>query len=228
MNPIHFTPKWQAIFSGGHIGLLALGPVDNTPHPTLLDSYKAELETRLRAQFSQLTRADLQQRPLLHTYKQYYRRFKKTYHVQLQLESVVFKGKSLPRVNPLVDACFAAELETRLLTASHDLDTLIWPVTIDAAAGTELLTRFNGRPKQIKANDMMMTDAKSVVCTIIYGQDQRTAVTAVTRNVLYVTYAPPGIPRDAVAHHQSVLLRNVQRVAPDVDVKANQIVTAVT
>jgi len=112
------------------------------------------------------------------------------------------------------------------LTASHDADKLAPPVTIDASTGRETLPMMNGERKQIKANDMMMTDAGGVVCTIIYGQDLRTPVTVDTRRVLYVTYAPAGITRTAVVTHHDTLLRNVRLFAPDAEVGHQAIITA--
>ncbi len=226
MEPIHFTPAWHATFAGGHVGLLLIGPVDNSPRPSPLDDHKRALEATLREKYGGLARADLQQLDALRAYKAYYRKFNKTYHVQLQLESVVHKGKSLPAVNPLVDACFAAELETHLLTASHDAARLVAPVTIDASTGREELPMLNGERKQILANDMIMADAQGLVCTILYGQDRRTPVTVDTSHVLYVTYAPAGVPRPAVAAHQATLLRNVRLFAPEAEVVSEEIVTA--
>jgi DNA/RNA-binding domain of Phe-tRNA-synthetase-like protein len=164
--------------------------------------------------------------PVLEAYRAYYRRFKKTYHVQLQLESVVFKDRSLPAVNPAVDACFAAELETGLLTASHDLGALQPPVGVDASRGEEELSLLTGGRKQIKAGDMMMRDAEGVVCTIIYGQDRRTAVTKATQRVLYVTYVPPGIAREIVAAHHAALARNVRLFAPAAETLIDVIMAA--
>ena len=43
-------------------------------------------------------------------YNACYKGFKKTYHVQLQLESVALKGRSIPRVAALMEAMFMAEL----------------------------------------------------------------------------------------------------------------------
>jgi DNA/RNA-binding domain of Phe-tRNA-synthetase-like protein len=73
---------------------------------------------------------------------------------------------------------------------------------------------------------MMMRDGQDVVCTIIYGQDQRTAVTRATRRVLYVTYAPAGISAEAVVRHHAVLLRNVRLVTTDAAVIHQDIITA--
>ncbi len=226
MLEISFTEAWHAHFVGGHVGLLLLGPVDNRRRPTPLDEMKRALAADLRRRYGGLTRADLQQLPVLAAYKRYYRQFNKTYHVQLQLESVVHKGKALPAVNPLVDTCFAAELETHLLTASHDADRLAPPIAVDASSGDETLHLLSGRRRTIKAHDMMMTDAQGVVCTIIYGQDRRTAVTEATRRVLYVTYAPAGIATEAVAAHHQRLGDHVRLLAPGATVLAERIVTA--
>lgn len=226
METVHFTDAWHETFAGGHVGILMMGLVDNGRRPTALDDHKLTLEAAMREKYSNLTRAELQELTVLKAYKTYYRKFNKTYHVQLQLESVVHKGKSLPAVNPLVDACFAAELETHLLTASHDFDRLVAPVTIDASTGREALLMMNGKPQQIKANDMMMTDGQGVVCTIIYGQDKRTPVTTATKRVVYVTYAPVGVEETAVVGHHEVLLRNVRFFAPEVEVLYARVETA--
>ncbi|OGA49985.1 MAG: hypothetical protein A3G25_00375 [Betaproteobacteria bacterium RIFCSPLOWO2_12_FULL_63_13] len=66
-------------------------------------------------------------------YDRYYKRFNKTYHVQLQVESIVLKGKSVPNVSPLVDANFVAEIETLVRTAGHDAAKLQGLISIDVS-----------------------------------------------------------------------------------------------
>ncbi|MCP5100695.1 MAG: hypothetical protein GY943_34535, partial [Chloroflexi bacterium] len=124
MIQIEVTDRWHNTFPGGHVGVLLMGNVDNAKRTTPLDAKKREVESRLREQFAGYSRADFLELPILKAYRTYYKKFNKTYHVQLQLESVVQKGKSLPNVSPLVDANFAAELETLVLTAGHDVDLL--------------------------------------------------------------------------------------------------------
>ena len=226
IEDVRFTKGWHGTFAGGHMGLLLVGPVDNARRGTGLDARKRVLATELREQYGEMTRPALQALPVLGAYRAYYRQFGNTYHVQLQLESVVHKGKALPAVNPAVDACFAAELETQMLTASHDADRLAAPLTVDVTTGEEVLQRLNGRQKQVKAGDMMMADAEGPICTILYGQNRRTAVTEATQRVLYVTYAPPGITRAQVAAQHRALLRNVALFAPEAKVAYREIVTA--
>ena len=69
-----------------------------------------------------MDRKSLRDLPVFAAYDAFYRSFKKTYHVQLQLESVVFKDKTIFSPSALVACMFMAELETGLLTAAHDLN----------------------------------------------------------------------------------------------------------
>ena len=210
------TQSWQQAYPGAHIGLLLVSGVDNTKRPTPLDEHKRQLAAALRQRYQDFDRPALHEISELNAYRSYYKRFGNTYHVQLQLESVVFGGKSLPSVSPLVDACFAAELDTLILTASHDADRLEAPVEIDIARGGEHIIQLSGAGKAVKIGDMLMRDAHSVVCTVLYGQDQRTAITPATRCALYVAYVPPGITREAVRSHMEQIKANIQLFSPQV------------
>ena len=171
----------------------------------------------LREKYAGFSRAELLELETLNAYRDYYRRFGNTYHVQLQLESVVHKGKPLPNVSPLVDANFTAELETLVLTAGHDADLLMLPLTLDATRGSEAFTALNGSVKTLKPGDMMMTDARGIVCTVIAGQDARTPISPATRRALYVAYAPAGVPVEAVKQQLESIRQNVLLFAPDAE-----------
>ena len=159
-------------------------------HPAL-DGRKAELESQLRARFRD--RAELKALDPIPAYTAYYKRFKKTYHVLLQLESVVLKGKPIPRVAALVEAMFMAELKNLMLTAGHDLDAIVTPLRIDVADGSERYVRMNGEEQVLKAGDMYIADAEGIVSCIIYGPDNRTRIRPETERVVFTVYAPPGI-----------------------------------
>jgi DNA/RNA-binding domain of Phe-tRNA-synthetase-like protein len=184
-----------------------------------LDKRKEELENQLRARFSVYDRAALKALPTIQAYNDYYKPYKKTYHVQLQLESVVFKGKSLPRVAALVEAMFVAELKNLLLTAGHDLEAVQMPVNIDVAEGSEHYIRLNGQEQELKQGDMMIADAQGVISCVLYGPDRRTRITPETRQVLFTVYAPPGIGEQAVYDHLQDIQANVLLVAPQADVE---------
>ena len=114
------TPEWKLAYPDAYAGVLVIRAVSNPPHHPGLEDRKAALEEQLRAQFSGQDRAALASHPVLQAYDAYYRHFKKTYHIQLQLESIVLKGKSIPSVAALVEAMFMAEMQDMLLTAVNE------------------------------------------------------------------------------------------------------------
>jgi len=217
---------WKATYPNAHAGVLVMRDVINPPHHVELEKRKAALEEELRARFAGWDRTALLSHPILQAYDAYYRQFKKTYHVQLQLESILFKGKSIPSVAALVEAMFMAEMNDLLLTAGHDLDSLHLPLTLDVAQGTESYTLLRGEPQTPKAGDMLIRDSEEIISSIIYGPDQRTQITAQTRNVIFTTYAPSGISEEAVANHLQEVQRNVERIAPNSTVELLKVFSA--
>jgi DNA/RNA-binding domain of Phe-tRNA-synthetase-like protein len=214
MLDITATPTWRATHPGATIGLLEISGTPNLPTSPALEDRKRVIETRLREQYAGFTRQDFLAIPVISAYDRYYTRFNKTYHVQLQLESIVLKGKNLPAVSPLVDANFMAETQTLLLSAGHDADRLSPPITIDTSQEGESITQMNGSRKEIRAGDMVMRDATDISCSILYGQDNRSPISAQTTRVLYVTYAPPGILPEQVEAHLDLIRENVRLFSP--------------
>src|SRR5690349_2152007 len=214
MVSISATGEWRAAHPGAIIGLLELSKTDNTLASSALNERKRETEARLRERYRGFTRQAFVSVPVMAAYAQYYRRFDKTYHVLLQLESIVAKGKSLPNVSPLVDANFMVELETLVLTAGHDADKLVAPVFIDVSRDGDELTQMDGTARAIRSGDMIMRDAQGVSCSILYGQDNRSPISRQTSHVLYVAYAPPGVPAETVEAHLRAIEEHVRLASP--------------
>lgn len=208
------SETWKSVFAGAHAGVLVIHNVPNPAYHANLARQKEALEEQLRSRFAGQARSDLETLPRLQAYGAYYKRFKKTYHVQLQLESIVFKGKSIPSVAALVEAMFMAEIKNMLLTAGHDLDVLQLPVVLDVSQGEESYTLLRGQSQLLKAGDMMMKDRGGIISSIVYGPDQRTQIQAGTQNVMFTVYAPYGITEQAVIEHLQDLDQYVRLVAP--------------
>jgi DNA/RNA-binding domain of Phe-tRNA-synthetase-like protein len=210
MLTITVTPEWKSVYPGAQIGILEIVGVDNTLGSELLEAKKRALESRLRARFAGYVRRDFLALPVMAAYERYYKHFDKTYHVLLQLESIILKGKNLPEVSPLVDANFAAELDTLVLTASHDVARLQSPLLIDVSRVGDEFIRMNGIPKQLPLGDMVMRDSQGVICTILYGQDNLSPITARTTHALYVAYAPPGVGVENVQAQLDAIEKNIR------------------
>lgn len=220
------SASWKAMYPQAAIGVLALDNVTNPASHAELDQQKVALESALREQFAGYSRQDLRALPSIEPYVAYYKRFKKSYHVLQQLESVAMKGKPIPRTAALVEAMFMAELKNQLLTAGHDLDVLQEPVGVTSAVGGEAYVGMGSRDIQTKAKDMMITDAAGIISSIIYGPDQRTRITPGTRRVLFTVYAPAGIQRELLTAHLHDLTAYVRIVNPQATIMEEMIIDA--
>ncbi|MCJ7814318.1 MAG: hypothetical protein MUP34_02735 [Candidatus Atribacteria bacterium] len=209
----------KKVYPEAFMGILVMKNVCNSKKHKELDKCALELENSLRKNFTGLDRADLKNREPLKTYDNYYKKFKKTYHVLLQLESIVFKNKSIPKVATLVEVMFMAELKNLLLTAGHDLDVLDLPIKLDVSSGGEKYVQLSGQEKELICDDMMVSDSKGIISSIIYGPDQRTQIKPDTQNVLFVVYAPPGIEKSKVSQHLQDIQNYIHIITPKSEIK---------
>jgi DNA/RNA-binding domain of Phe-tRNA-synthetase-like protein len=217
------TDSWKEAYPDAGAGVLIMHQVENPARHAALEARREALEAQLRSAYAGLDRVAIKGHPILQAYDAYYRRFKKTYHVQLQLESIAFKGKSIPSGAALVEAMFMAEVKNMLLTAGHDLDAVELPITLDVSTGNERYTLLQGSEQVLKAGDMMMVDCKGVISSILYGPDQRTQMRAETRNVVFTVYAPPGVTPEGVMRHLQEIEATVRLFSPNAHTEMLQV-----
>ena len=163
MLEITGTEAWKTEHAGGMIGLLEVSHVQYRNKALLLDKRKREIEAALVEQYGDMERQELIALPVMAAYRKYYKRFKKTYHVQLQVESITKKGKQLPNVSPLVDANFMAEVETFVLTAGHDIAKLKGKVLIAGHCAIEEVSPL--LIKQLKRKNVYLSGECNDLCS---------------------------------------------------------------
>ena len=196
------------------IGILAVREAPNCQdHPALKDACE-NLKDELIGSFGHLDRNGIRALPAFAAYDSFYRRFKKTYHVQLQLESVVFKGKTIQYPSALVGAMFMAELKTGLLTAAHDLEAVEVPLTAEIAQRGETYQRLSGDLGELKNGDLYIRDQEGILSSVIYGPDLRTKIGPGTNQAVFTTYGPPGITKKQVREELQILENYLQLFAP--------------
>lgn len=218
------SEAWRAAYPGAAAGFLAMDGVANPSNHPGLQRHMEAAQAALRSRFG--GDLDLGTVPEIQAYRAYYRRFDKTYHVELQLQSVVRKGKSMHRPGALVAAMFSAELKNLLLTAGHDLDRLEGPVTVDVSRGDERYVTLAGREQVLKPGDMCMRDAEGILSSVLYGPDRRTRLGPGTRRALFAVYAPAGVGADRVHSHLQDLADAARLVSPEAEVEALEVLSA--
>ena len=206
------TENWRRQYAGASMGLLVVENAQCLGRSEALEQQRRQVEKELREAFG--SKEELDASAVLAAYSQYYKQFKKTYHVRQQLESVIFKGKSIPSVTPLVEAMFMAELKNGLLAAGHDLEQVQGLLTLDAASADESYVLLNGKEQTLKAQDMFLRDEAEVLSSIIYGPDRRTCIGPETKRAVFTVYAPSGISREAVEQHLEDIYSYVRLAAP--------------
>ena len=220
------TDAWKSAYPGAHLGVLAMSEVANPREDAGLDERKRALEDELRVRWADGDRAAIRALPVIGAYDRYYKKFKKTYHVQLQLESVALKGRSIPRVAALVECMFVAELKNLLLTAGHDLDSIDGPLTLDIGNGDQRYELMGGNDQQTAEGDMTISDSRGVISSVVYGPDRRTRIESNTRRALFTVYAPEGVDERAVRTHLEDIRDNVLLVAPEARTEVLDVVGA--
>lgn len=216
---LQISKELKGAYTGGCIGEISFKNVKVDEAGMIsLKKVKEELSDSLRSKYKDYNRAALIQVEPVNSYVTYYKQFKKTYHVLLQLESIILKGKSISESNPLVMIMFMAELKNLILTAAHDLDRIALPVGVELSKGDEGYQLLNGMEKELPAGDMFMEDREGIISSIIYGPDNRTQISEKTNKVLYTIYAPPGIEESLINEHLNDINHYIQIAAPQAEI----------
>lgn len=210
---------WKSTYPNASVGVLVMRGVVNPERSAALDIRAEEVERNLRSQFAGADRAALRALPTIRAYTDYYRRFKKTYHVQLQLESVALKNRSIPEMPGLVKAMVIAELNSQLLTAGHDVAALDGQLVAGVAQGTEHYSLLNGGNQELKSGDMCIADRTATISSVIYGPDHRTRLQAETKHVCFAVYGVPGIAHAAIEVHLGDIRDAILLFAPEAQVE---------
>jgi DNA/RNA-binding domain of Phe-tRNA-synthetase-like protein len=211
---------------GASVGILAIEGVANPSHHAGLSRRADEIESELRSRFAGLSREQFRAVDPLPAYAGYYKRFGQRYHVAMQLESIVFKEKRIPRVASLVEAMFMAELRSLILTAGHDLGQLTLPIRLDVGTGAERYPMPGGGDTAVKPGDQYTADDAGVLSAVITGPADRARITSETTAVVFVCYAPAGVAPESVAAHLDEIRENVQIVIPDAVTRHRTVVTS--
>ncbi len=182
-------------------GIMITSSINNRYLNSKMETESRALENTIRKTHEGLDRKDLTSMEVMSGYCSYYKKFTKTYHVLLQLESIAFINKQIPQVSPIVQSMFMGELKNHFLTSVHDFSYVEKPLELGCSKGTEEFTSFNGEKKILKKDDLYIGDTKSIISAILYGMDETTKVTETTSSALFTVYVPFKTPREKIEEH---------------------------
>ena len=117
-------------------------------------------------------------------YFRFFRKFKKTYPVMQQFETVMFKGRPFPEEDPVTAVPFLLELTTFVLSGTHDIDRIDGPLTIFTPDAKLPFDGMRGDSTHTYPNDICGRDETGIIFSMIAGAPVsiRTAVMCSTRS----------------------------------------------
>ena len=180
--------------SGGYLsrypnlafGMTLISGCGNEVNPPGFDQYKRK---RLRSMRKRETLAQITGRIAL--YDRFFAGFGHPCPLTAHLRRTVHSG--FPRYNLMVDAHFMAEMCAGILVAVTDNDRFDGGLALDLARDGEPCGGMGGRELTTREGEIVLRDAKEIVCVLCQGADEKTRVMEETRNVLFYAYAVPGI-----------------------------------
>jgi len=150
------------------------------------DQYKRKLLRKMR---KRETLAEISQR--IQIYDGFFQSFGYECPLPQHLKRTIHSG--FPRYNLMVDAHFMAEMCAGILVAVTDYDRIEGKLTLGVARGGETSVGMGDRQFAIKEGEIVLKDERDIICVLCQGADEKTRVKDDTRNVLFYSYAVPGI-----------------------------------
>jgi len=215
---ITIDPKIYSRYPGFHCAWMTVTNAGQTADRPALDLLKGEGIRQLKKQHAGYERSSFIRTEPVCRYVQYYKSFGRTYPVLQQLESILLKDKGLPAVGALIEAMFLAEVQNLLLTAGHDRNCLQGKLNLQTADGTETYHGITGKEQQLTAGDLCISDECGILSSILGGPDQRTKITADTKDVLYFVYGVDGVTKEQLSRHLEMIAACLGTVIPEAQI----------
>ena len=148
-------------------------------------------------------------------YFRFFRKFKKTYPVMMQLESFLLKGRPFPDADAVTAIPFLVELETQVLSGTHDVDDVHGTVRLFVGTEKAPFAGMRGEEVHTYPGDFCARDDEGIIFSMIAGADARTCAKPGSRHVFYPVFGVAGQPEAEIDAVLDRLKACVRVIAPD-------------
>ena len=181
------------------------------------DAFRAMTEEHLQALKEHFTDYDRKAVFGENVYFRFFKKFKKTYPVLMQLESILLKGRPFPDANPITAIPFLVELETQHLLGTHDVEQVQGGVRLFAGTEKAPFPGMRGEEVHTYPGDFCARDDGGIIFSMIAGADDRTCVRESSTHVFYPVFGVAGQPASEITAVLDQLERDVKTLAPDAE-----------
>ena len=180
------APNYEAKYPGVAFGLTLISGCRPLSDSAGFDQYKRKLLRKMR---KRETLAEISER--IQMYDRFFQGFGYECPLPQHLKRTIHSG--FPKYNLMVDAHFMAEMCAGILVAVTDYDRIEGKLTLDVAQAGEASAGMGGRQFITQEGEIVLRDEKDIICVLCQGADEKTRVRDETSNVLFYSYAVPGI-----------------------------------
>ena len=180
------SSPYGKLYPGVAFGLTLIERCLQLTDAEAFDQYKRKL---LRTMRKRETLVHITQR--IETYDRFFQSFGYECPLPQHLKRTVNSG--FPKYNLMVDAHFMAEMCAGILVAVTDFSRIEGGLLLDVARDGETARGMGGRQFTAKSGEIVLRDEKDIICVLCQGADEKTKVSDATRDVLFYSYAVPGI-----------------------------------
>ncbi|MHB8111758.1 MAG: phenylalanine--tRNA ligase beta subunit-related protein [Syntrophorhabdaceae bacterium] len=180
------SSAYEAKYLGVPFGLTLISDCRRLGEGSEFDQYKRGLLRKMR---KRETLAGISAR--IDIYDRFFQSFGFECPLPAHLKRTILSG--FPRYNLMVDAHFMAEMCAGILVAVTDFNRIQGGLMLDVAREGEICTGMGGRQFILKEGEIVLRDEKDIICVLCQGADEKTKVRDDTRNVLFYSFAVPGI-----------------------------------
>ena len=144
----------------------------------------------------------------------YFRKFKKTYPVMMQVESFLLKGRPFPEGRFVNAVAFLTELKTRGLIGTHDGDRVQGTIVYYQESAETPFPSIHGGEAHSYVGDVTGRDDGGVIISMIAGADDRTCLNEQSRHALYFAFGTPGMAPEVLQGYLEQLSAYAKTLAP--------------
>lgn len=150
-------------------------------------------------------------------YFRYFRKFKKTYPVMMQVESFLLKGRPFPEGKYINAVAFLTELKTGILMGTHDADRVEGDIVMYTETEKVPFPSIHGSEGHSYPGDTTGRDDKGVIISMIAGADSRTCLQDDSTHVLYLVFGTPSTSAEVLDECLDQVEEYVRTLAPSAE-----------
>ncbi|NWG10107.1 MAG: hypothetical protein HXX80_07395 [Nitrososphaerales archaeon] len=124
----------------------------------------------------------------------------------------ILEGKSIPRINNVVDAYNLASIKTEIALAAFDEDKIQGNLIMRfAIKGENFLGIGMEEPKELQDGEIVVSDDVKLVAIYPYRNTDESKLNEKTRNVLLMVCDVPGISKESVIDAKDIAIEYITK-----------------